>query len=609
MLKPNYGAKSTDLMSFFQELKRRNVFRVAIAYLVIAWLVMQVGDTMGPALHLPEWANSLLAFFLILGFPIAMFFAWAFELTPEGLKRDGEVDQQDSTRIEANQKLNRTIFIFMALALGYFAIDKFVLTTPEPLSTGTPVTAVANPEEQAEKPVNNKSIAVLPFVNMSSDPEQEYFSDGLTEELLNLLAGIKELKVAARTSSFFYKDKVETIPLTEIAKQLEVAHVLEGSVRKSGNTIRITAQLIKADDGFHLWSETYDRNLDDIFAIQDEIAAAVTDSLKITLLGEAPHAKVLNTESYELTMQARYLFNRRNEGDLHLALQKFERATELDPNNAAAWVGLSPLYMWLFNPPDLERATEAARQAVELEPQNPEAHIRYAGALWATGIRDELTRKHWDLALKLGQQNPLVLSMVSGIEWRQGNIDKSISMLQRAVALDPLHIVNRSNLAANLISTGALEEAEENISKVLELAPNSPLGLENLANLRLVQGQLDDALRIVNQLDDGFKVGNSANRKLQFQAMLYHSLGRIDEADAALNRFIDAYSEMGNFDIAEIYAWRGEKDKAFKWIDRALELNPYLWNDLEYQPFLKGLSEDERWKALMQREPPPEFDW
>jgi TolB-like protein/Tfp pilus assembly protein PilF len=549
---------------------------------------MQVGDTMGPALHLPEWANSLLAFFLILGFPIAMFFAWAFELTPEGLKREQDVDHQDSSRNLATQKLNRVIIIVMALALGYFALDKFVLSTPDPGQPELTTVESGSPEAQAETDISSKSIAVLPFVNMSSDPEQEYFSDGLTEELLNLLAGIEELKVAARTSSFFYKDKVETIPLTEIAKQLEVAHVLEGSVRKSGNTIRITAQLIKADDGFHLWSETYDRNLDDIFAIQDEIAAAVTDSLKITLLGEAPHSKVLN---------------------LQLALEKFERATELDPDNAAAWVGLSPLYSWLFNPPDRERSSEAARKAVELEPENPEAHIRYATALFGLGMRGELSRKHWNLAVELGQQNTLVLSILSGIEWTQGNIDNSLKLLKRAVALDPLHIVNRGNLSSNLISIGDLEAAEEHISKILELAPGSPVGLANLANIRLLQGQPDEALQLLDQLDDGIRSGDTGDRKLQYRAMIYHSQGRFDEADAALNKFIDAYAEFKNFDIAEIYTWRGEPDKAFEWLDRALEQDPYLWNELEYHPFLKGLHEDERWKVLLQRDPPPEFEF
>ena len=601
----NHGAPNTGLMSIYQELKRRNVFRVAIAYLVIAWLVMQVGDTMGPALHLPEWANSLLAFFLILGFPIAVFFAWAFEMTPEGLKREQDVDRHGATRGKSKQTLNRTITVLMAIALAYFAFDKFVLSTPKPQAPGENVTVTTEAEAPAKETFNSKSIAVLPFINLSSDPEQEYFSDGLTEELLNLLAGIGELKVAARTSSFYYKDKLETIPLTEIAKQLEVAHVLEGSVRKSGDTIRITAQLIKADDGFHLWSETYDRKLDDIFAIQDEIAAAVTNSLKITLLGEVPQARVLNTESFELTMQGRHLFNRRNAGDLQLALKKFEKATELDPNNAAAWVGLSPLYAWLLDPPDLERSLFAAKTAITLEPENPEAHIRYCLALLNSGANGKLAKKHWDLAVKLGQDNPLVFTLMSTLEWMQGNIEKSIELQKRAVALDPLSIVNRGNLAYHLISLGELDEAEQHIARLIELAPGNPAGFESLANIRLLQGQIDQALKLINQVDDGLQIGNSGDRKLQYQAMIFHSQGRLDEADTALEKFIDAYADFENFDIAEIYAWRGEPDNAFEWLNRAMKIDPYLWNELNYRPFLKDLQTDSRWEELMQHPPPP----
>jgi TolB-like protein len=299
-------------MSLIKELKRRNVFRVAVAYGVVAWLLIQVGATLEPAMHLPEWTDSILAFFLLLGFPIAMFFAWAYELTPDGLKRDGDIAPDAGERAVASQKWDRLIILLLVLALGYFAVDKYFITESAIESAGLNPDAA---ETDALTGVSSKSIAVLPFVNMSSDPEQEYFSDGLTEELLNLLAGIDDLKVAARTSSFFYKNKVEDIPMREIAQQLEVAHILEGSVRRDGNQIRITAQLIKADDGFHLWSETYDRTLDSIFVIQDEIAAVVVDQLKITLLGELPHAKVVNTESLDLTMEGRYLFNRRQEGD------------------------------------------------------------------------------------------------------------------------------------------------------------------------------------------------------------------------------------------------------------------------------------------------------
>ena len=270
-------------MSFFSELKRRNVFKVAAAYIIVGWLLLQVSDTLVPALHLPEWFHSGVAFLLIIGFPLAVIFAWAFEMTPDGLKREKEVDRSQSITRVTGQKLNNALIGMLVLALGYFVIDKFVLDPRRDAelvqNNQSEKLQEAGADVQGGEEFGNKSIAVLPFVNMSDDGANEYFSDGLSEELLNLLAKIPDLKVAARTSSFQFKGK--TGDIESIATQLKVANVLEGSVRKSGNQVRITAQLIKADDGYHLWSETYDRTLENIFAVQDEIAAAVVDALKV----------------------------------------------------------------------------------------------------------------------------------------------------------------------------------------------------------------------------------------------------------------------------------------------------------------------------------------
>ena len=255
-------------MSLFNELKRRNVFRVGIAYIVMAWLVLQVADVILNNITAPGWVFHVLLLFLAIGFPFAVFFAWAFELTPEGLKKEKDVDRSKSvTRITA-RKLDYVVIAVLVLALAYFTFDKFVL---DPLRDA----------ELVQATTADKSIAVLPFVNMSNDPEQEYFSDGISEELLNVLAQFPGLQVAARTSAFQFKGQNRDI--AGIAKQLHVNHVLEGSVRKAGNRLRITAQLIDADSGFQLWSETYDRELDDIFAIQDEISAAIGDALMIEL--------------------------------------------------------------------------------------------------------------------------------------------------------------------------------------------------------------------------------------------------------------------------------------------------------------------------------------
>ena len=587
-------------MSLIRELKRRNVFRVTAAYLITAWLVMQVGDTMVPALRLPDWSASLLAFFLILGFPIAIFFAWAFELTPEGLKRDEGTQGQNENRVRADRKLNHSILVVMTLALGYFVLDKFVFTHSDLAETTVSSLGSSKDEQQKSPEISSQSIAVLPFVNMSSDPEQEYFSDGLTEELLSLLAGIKELKVAARTSSFYYKDKVESVPLTEIAKQLEVAHVLEGSVRKSGSTIRITAQLIKADDGFHLWSETCDRELDDIFAIQDEIAAAVTSSLKITLLGEAPRTKVLNTESYELTMQARFLFKRRKEGDLQRALELFERATQLDPDNAAAWVGLSPLYLFLFDPPDNNRSLEAAKKAVELSPENPEARIRFAGALSRAGDQTQ-SRQEFQKGVQLGQDNPYVLSSMAGMAGFFGDLDKAIELLTRAVALDPLYIVNLGNLSSYLVLAGRIDEANDLAMKVLNLEPTSPQGLESLAEIRLLQGAPKEALKLMQQITEVDRPGTFFGRHDQFEAMIHFSLGDESASDDSLNRFKQKYADENPSEIAGICAWCGQTDEAFGWLEHALEIDPNRSFQETWSPYLESLHQDARWQHLMTR--------
>src|SRR5438034_987081 len=258
-------------MNFFSELKRRNVIRFAGLYLVGSWLLVQVASTVLPMFGAPEWLPRSVVILLALGFLPALIFSWVFELTPEGLKRDEDVKPEESIAPQTARRMNRTIIAVLVLALGYFAFDKFVLAPRR----------AAVPSESSSS-ISSQSIAVLPFVNMSSDKEQDYFSDGLSEELLNQLAQIPQLRVIARTSSFSFKGK--EIDVATIARTLNVANVLEGSVRKSANTLRVTAQLIRASDSSHLWSETYDRHLTDVFKVQDEIAGKVVAALKVTLL-------------------------------------------------------------------------------------------------------------------------------------------------------------------------------------------------------------------------------------------------------------------------------------------------------------------------------------
>ena len=272
-------------MGVLKELQRRNVFRVAVGYIVSSWLLLQVADLVLENIAAPDWVIQTIMLVLALGFPVVVFFSWAYEVTPEGIKRESEVDRSESVTHVTGQKIDRAITIALILAVGYFAIDKYVLPSQKTSDTSD---AAANVENQAPftepvAPDTDRSIAVLPFVNMSGDPNNEYFSDGLSETLLHMLAQVPELKVSARTSSFAFKNHDQDI--RSIAISLGVAHILEGSVQRAGGRVRITAQLIRAEDGFHVWSENYDRTLEDVFGIQDEIAQLVSTSLTTSLLG------------------------------------------------------------------------------------------------------------------------------------------------------------------------------------------------------------------------------------------------------------------------------------------------------------------------------------
>ena len=280
-------------MSLFSELKRRNVFRVALAYAVVAWLLMQIGDTLAPALLLPEWTMRFLAFVLILGFPLALFAAWAIQLTPDGIKLEKAIKRAGPNSPLTGRKLDALIIALLMVAVAYFAWDKFAVRDNSPAEP---------PVASAEPTSERRSIAVLPFVNLSGDAEQEYFSDGLSEELLNLLAKIPQLRITSRSSAFYFKGKDYTI--ADVGEQLGVSHILEGSVRRSGDQIRITAQLVDVSTDTHLWSDTWDRTFEDVFAIQDEIAAAVTTALKIQLVDELPHAFVTDPHAYDLYLKS-----------------------------------------------------------------------------------------------------------------------------------------------------------------------------------------------------------------------------------------------------------------------------------------------------------------
>ncbi len=303
-------------MGLVSELRRRNVFRMVVLYAIAAWLIMQVAEVIIDLANLPHWIGPTILALLAVSFPIALIFSWFYELTSEGISLEIDVAPSESTTQVTGRRLDFIVMSLLCAAVILFAYDKWWIGGPP-----------------------QQSIAVLPFENMSADPEQEYFSDGISAELLNLLTKIPELRVISRASAFSYKGKDIDIPT--VAEQLNVAHVLEGSVRKAGNRVRITAQLIEARSDTHLWSETYERTLDDIFATQDEIAARVVEQLKLTLLGDAPTVQATDPEAYALVLQARYLRHQMTPDSLDKSIALLEQALAIDPDYAAAWAGLA----------------------------------------------------------------------------------------------------------------------------------------------------------------------------------------------------------------------------------------------------------------------------
>ena len=371
-------------MSLFAELKRRNVFRVAVAYLVFGWFVLQIGDVLFPALHLPEWVITLVAVLLAMGFIPALIVSWVYELTPEGLKRESEVDPSKSIAPQSARRLNVITVAMLALVAGLVLFDR--LWPEETVGDGDSAdtsSQLADQPSTADAGPHEYSIAVLAFADMSDTQDQEYFSDGISEELLNRLAKIKDFRVAGRTSSFAFKGQHDD--LRAIGEKLNVATVLEGSVRKAGNQLRITAQLVNVEDGYHLWSETYDRELDNVFAIQDEIAESVVTALQLALLGTAeaielqPQATA-NTGAYELYLKGRYQLYKRRPETLRQALVLFRQAIELDPDYVPAYAGLSDALMFQLyqgyvtdQTESIAEADSVLERALSLDPGNAEA--------------------------------------------------------------------------------------------------------------------------------------------------------------------------------------------------------------------------------------------
>ncbi len=591
--------------SLIAELRRRNVLRMAGLYLIGSWLITQVAGTVLPMFDAPGWLPRSIVVLLAIGFLPTMMFSWIYELTPEGLKRDAEVPINQSIGHQTGRRIDGMIIATLVLALLYFAVDKFALAPrreaaqlqqqAEQLQQGQKTAGDAAPATTPA--VSEQSIAVLPFVNMSSDKEQEYFSDGISEELLNLLAKIPQLQVTARTSSFAFKGKETGIP--EIARTLHVAHILEGSVRKSGNSVRITAQLIRAGTDTHLWSETYDRKLDDIFAVQDEIAADVVKQLKVTLLGAAPKARTTDPEAYALYLQAVQLGRQKTADAFHQSDALYHKVLAIDPRYAPAWAALAENFYHeadqgvLSSKEGYAQAREAAMKALAIDPDYAPAHVRLG---YIADSDNDLAgaAQHLKRALALAPSDLDVLRNSATLLADLGRLDEALALNEAIVRRDPVNVSALFNQGLYQRMAGQFDPAIASFRTVLSLAPGRGNAHASLGTALLLTGDAQGALTEIEQET------NEAWKMITLP-MAYHALGRKADSDAALAALIAKNEKDWSFNIAYIYAYRGEADSAFARLDKAVEYGDSGLSGIVTDNLFDKIHADPRWLAFLRK--------
>jgi adenylate cyclase len=598
----HHGHAQLPPLRFIEELKRRNVGRVAVLYIVVSYVVLEVFEMFFHLLEMPPWTGRAAVLIAVLGFPITLLIAWAYEITPEGLKPTDEVPTKQSIRHQTRKRLDRAIFVLMAVALAYFIADKFWLTkhapAEQPTITAAPPTAA----------IIDKSIAVLPFTDMSEKHDQEYFSDGLSEELIDHLAHITDLKVIARTSSFAFKGKNED--MRTIATKLGVANLLEGSVRKAGSTLRITAQLIRASDGVHLWSQIYNRKLNDIFKVQDEISTTVAKALNVALNasnsgGVQPASKGTgNIEAYNLVLKGNYFFWRGNQGDDAKAVELFQQALKLEPRYALAWAKLARVYAWQGFSGELTAAEaelkgrDAVERALAIDPN-------YAEAYYARGQIYSYIVGDWTAAIS-DYERAATLDPHSEVgEYAQGNIldtkgalssrlDDSIDWGRRYIERNSLDTNAIAVLALTQLEVGRLEESAVTYRRLLELNPAYETAQAQYALTLLLMGKNAEALAVAEKEPD-------EAWRLLVLACIHWTTGRRAESDSAIGRLERGLTDRNAYEIAAAHSWRGEAEAALAWLKRAYDQRKGSLLLLKVDPLFRNLHGDPRFDALLRK--------
>ena len=583
--------------NFFSELKRRNVYKVAVAYAVVAWLTIQAASIFLPAFNAPQWAMQIIILILVIGFPIALAFSWAFEITPEGIKLESEIEPNKSIARRTGRKIVAVTTALAVVAAGLFVYQLVRSRSSTPASAPSAI-------------ITSKSIAILPFDNLSDDKSNAYFTEGVQDEILTRLAKVADLKVIARTSTQRFKSAPENLP--DIARQLGVANILEGSVQKVGDQVRVNVQLISAMTNAHLWADIYDRKLTDIFAVESDIAKSIADTLRAKLSSSAEHVLASrpteNPEAHELYLKGRYFWNRRTGANLQKAAEYFEQAIAKDPKYALAYSGLADCHVLLpayadlgSNPRDeLPKALEAAQKAVELDDTLAEAHTSLARAL-ASNLQLSAAMSEFKRAVEL---NP---SYATAHQWfgeclqSEGRVEEALAELKRAQELDPLSLIINSVLGFAFDTVGKSDEAITQLRKTIEMDPNFANGHGMLGNVLEHRGQLKEALIEYEKCSgsDPIDLANLtaayflADRKQEAQ-QLWDKLKSLSE-----RQYVPAYS------MAIVQLAFGSKDEAIRLLEKSYEDRaPFDSADLGWilvDHRLDPLRSDPRFKKLITR--------
>ena len=587
----------SDRLSFFAELKRRNVYKVAVAYAVVGWLVMQIAATVVPALHLPENITSAVVVLTLLGFPIALVIAWAFEMTPTGMKRTENVSPTEVIPQWSRRKFSAFIASVALLAAGLL-----VFQFARPRGAETPVASA-------------KSIAVLPFANLSHDPDNAYFATGIQDEIITRLAKIADLKVISCTSTHRFKSSPDDVPA--IASQLGVANILEGSVQRTADKVRVNVQLIKGATDTHLWADTFDRKLTDIFAVESEIARTIADTLQAKLTGSEQHAIAArpteNTEAYQLYLKGRFFWNKRTGQNLNKAADYFNQAIAADRKYALAYVGLADAYvlMPLYGAGVLRdcysKAKTAAKKALELDDRSAEAHTSLAQVSCYYDLDYPQALREFQRAIEL---NP---NYATAHQWygssglaALGRFDEAIVELKRAIELDPLSLVINTDLGNTYYRARRYDEAIDQMRKTLEMDPGFYYAHWNLGSALAAKGALKPAI-------EEYEKARALNDDPSMLGLLAHAYAVSGNKTEAMKirdqleviskqRYVSAYS------FALVYLGLGDKEAALRWLEKAYEDRAGdALRFIKVEPLLDSLRGNPRFEALVAKIFPPEI--